>query len=60
MQVTLSWYTIVDLDQARKFYAEVPGLQQIYEMPGWGGVRRCQRRAGDRAGGKEPGRRTAG
>ncbi len=35
MQVTLSWYTVADLDQAKKFYGGILGLQQIYEMPGW-------------------------
>lgn len=35
MQIVLSWFTVENLEAAKKFYNETLGLKQIFEMPGW-------------------------
>lgn len=35
MEVMLAWYPAKDLDKAKKFYGEVLGLKQLFEMQGW-------------------------
>jgi len=35
MNVMLSWYTVKNLEQAKKFYGEVLGLKKTFEMRGW-------------------------
>ena len=35
MEVMLAWYPAKDLDRAKKFYGEVLGLKQLFEMQGW-------------------------
>lgn len=35
MEVMLAWYPTRDLDKAKKFYGEVLGLKQLFEMQGW-------------------------
>jgi predicted enzyme related to lactoylglutathione lyase len=35
MQISLAWYNVKDLAQAKKFYGEVLGLKKTFEMPGW-------------------------
>ncbi len=35
MEVRLAWYPTTNLDEAKKFYGESLGLQQVFEMDGW-------------------------
>ncbi len=35
MEVRLAWYPTADLDEAKKFYGDSLGLQQVFEMDGW-------------------------
>ncbi len=35
MNVILSWYTVKNLERAKKFYGEVLGLKKTFEMQGW-------------------------
>lgn len=35
MQVTVSWFSVKDFDQAKKFYGQTLGLRKVLEMPGW-------------------------
>ncbi len=35
LQFVLAWYAVKDLEAAKKFYGEVLGMKNIFEMPGW-------------------------
>jgi predicted enzyme related to lactoylglutathione lyase len=35
MEIMLSWYPARDMGAAKKFYGEVLGLKQVFEMEGW-------------------------
>lgn len=35
MKVMLSWYSVKDFEQSKKFYTEILGLQKTVEIPGW-------------------------
>ena len=46
MQFTLAWYNVPDLAAARRFYTDVLGWQQTFEMPGWAEFRPSPTAAG--------------
>lgn len=35
MEVMLAWYSAKNLDETRKFYTDVLGLDKTFEMQGW-------------------------
>jgi len=35
LDVMLTWYSVSDLEKAKKFYSDVLGLKKTFEMPGW-------------------------
>ncbi|MDX2150975.1 MAG: VOC family protein [Bryobacteraceae bacterium] len=35
MQLVTAWYSVPDMEKARKFYTETLGLKVIYQMDGW-------------------------
>lgn len=35
MQISVAWYNVKDLAQAKKFYGDVLGLKKTLEMGGW-------------------------
>lgn len=35
MKMILAWYTVKDLEAAKKFYGETLGMKKAFEMPGW-------------------------
>ena len=35
MEVNLAWYSVKDLNAAKRFYGEVLGLKKTFEMEGW-------------------------
>ncbi|HBY64249.1 MAG TPA: hypothetical protein DEH78_30875 [Solibacterales bacterium] len=35
MQLVTAWYSVPDMDAARRFYTETLGLKVIYQMEGW-------------------------
>lgn len=35
MEVMLAWYSAKNMDETRKFYTDVLGLDKTFEMPGW-------------------------
>jgi predicted enzyme related to lactoylglutathione lyase len=35
MEVNVSWYSVDDLEAARKFYGTTLGLKKTFEMEGW-------------------------
>ena len=35
LDVILTWYSVDDLEKAKKFYGDILGLKQTFEMPGW-------------------------
>ena len=35
MKVGLSWFTVENLEEAKKFYGEILGLKKTFEMPHW-------------------------
>jgi CreA protein len=35
MKVTVSWFSVTDFEQTKKFYAEVLGLKKTFEIQSW-------------------------
>jgi CreA protein len=35
MKVTVSWFSVEDFEQAKKFYAEMLGLKKTFEIHSW-------------------------
>jgi len=35
MEVRVSWFTVEDIEKAKKFYGDVLGLKKTFEMSGW-------------------------
>ncbi|MGA8144723.1 MAG: VOC family protein [Candidatus Acidiferrales bacterium] len=35
MKLTVSWFSVNDFNQAKKFYADTLGLKKSFEMDGW-------------------------
>jgi predicted enzyme related to lactoylglutathione lyase len=35
LELMLTWYSVDDLERAKKFYGEMLGLKKTFEMPGW-------------------------